>query len=946
MGVQMSKSTTGWRHCLWVAPLTVAIAAPVYAQAPADESAGISEVIVTARKREEALLEVPLAITAVTAEDIQARGIRDVRGVISQDPSMSFDQGIAPDDTRIVVRGLSPSRGRPNVASLVDGVDVSSESIGVAGGSQLINPRLVDIARVEVVKGPQSALYGRSAFAGAINYVTADPGKEVSGSASADYNQHDYVELKAAVSLPLTDTLGIRLNGYGFDDGGYYRNSVNGARVGGGHGQGGSLSLKWQPTDGYSLKFRTEYADDTYRPPAQATLPFNTRITTPAAASSCRIYTTTATAVTGSPTAAGTVLAVPGPVLDPSCATLDVNALIPGVFRNPINRLELSTGSQGYFDDAHIRAVTGAVPSGDSLRVAFNPDYARSTDNGLTAPNFPGSNRQVTRLSAVQDLSVSFGTFSALTGYTRALVSSQTDIDKTATLTVQQRLDTNTTTEQFSQEVRFTSDFNGPLQAVAGLQYWTERADQFDSNITVIGAGIACVLVSPANACPAPAFGGGFTSTSVTPYMDNAAAVRVPQWTRRLTDHKSAYLELEWSISDQLKLIGEARQVDEKNTVVGPFTNSQGVGTVVICGQTGNCANAAAIPYAAAPGAPASFIGAPILRYDTFSRKDKYVTPKGTIQWQPSANLNVYGSYSVGKKPGGYSTIGIGGSGIPSAAEIEFKAETVKVAEIGAKWASPSRRVLLTGAAFRQEFKDKQVGQQQLIGNNLANRITNAGGAEANGLELAGQWKATDNLTLSAGLTHMLKYEFTDYVALTVGAGEIARVGNCTPIVTTVVNPTTRVQTAAVTCQVSRTGNKMEDTPKDAVALNADWRSPIGGNGWVFVAGLDAQYQSKRFLEDDNSAWLDPYWHGNARMGIETDTFSALLYVDNFADNRKITSAGSGPAIADFYFRTGIVTGGPPSLALRSVFAPQIPTTVFANLPNPRTVGLRVNVKF
>jgi outer membrane receptor protein involved in Fe transport len=472
--------------------------------------------------------------------------------------------------------------------------------------------------------------------------------------------------------------------------------------------------------------------------------------------------------------------------------------------------------------------------------------------------------------------------------------------------------------------------------------------DQLDSNLTVIGNGIACVLVSPANSCPAPLFGGGYTSTSVTPYMDNAAAVMVPQWTRRLTDHKSAYLELEWKINDQFKLIGEARQVDEKNTVVGPFLGiapAIGHGTVILCGSTGNCNNAAGIPYSLGGGAPASFLGGRILRYDTYSRKDKYVTPKGTLQWQPSPSLNVYGSYSVGEKPGGFSTIGIGGSGLTNRAEFEFKPEKVKVYEVGAKWASPSRRVLLSGAAFKQEFTDKQVGSQLLVGNNLANRITNAGGAEADGLELAAQWKATDHLTLSAGLTHMLKYEFTDYIALTQGAGEIARVGNCTPIVTTIVNPTTLVQTASVTCQVSRNGNKMEDTPKDAVALNADWRSPVGGNGWTFVAGLDAQYQSKRFIEDDNSIWLDPYWHGNARIGIESSKVSALLYVDNFADNRKITSAGTGPAIADFYFRTGLVTGA-PGLATRNVFAPQIPSTVFANLPNPRTIGLRVNVKF
>ena len=127
--------------------------------------------MVTARKREETLQDVPIAVTAISVEQLQRRGIQDVEGIIQGDPSLGFDLGIAPYDTRIVVRGLSPTRGRPNVATLVDGIDVSSEAIGVAGGSLLINPRLVDIERIEVVKGPQSALYGRSAFAGAINYV-------------------------------------------------------------------------------------------------------------------------------------------------------------------------------------------------------------------------------------------------------------------------------------------------------------------------------------------------------------------------------------------------------------------------------------------------------------------------------------------------------------------------------------------------------------------------------------------------------------------------------------------------------------------------------------------------------------------------------------------------------------------------------------------------------
>ncbi|MCS6946579.1 MAG: Plug domain-containing protein, partial [Steroidobacteraceae bacterium] len=106
-------------------------AMPGYGQEPAADT-GIDEVIVTARKRSESLVEVPLAITAVTEEQIQREGIKDVEGIVDRDPSLNFDLGIAPYDTRIVIRGLSPTRGRPNVATLIDGIDVSSESIGVA----------------------------------------------------------------------------------------------------------------------------------------------------------------------------------------------------------------------------------------------------------------------------------------------------------------------------------------------------------------------------------------------------------------------------------------------------------------------------------------------------------------------------------------------------------------------------------------------------------------------------------------------------------------------------------------------------------------------------------------------------------------------------------------------------------------------------------------------
>jgi outer membrane receptor protein involved in Fe transport len=337
-----------------------------------------------------------------------------------------------------------------------------------------------------------------------------------------------------------------------------------------------------------------------------------------------------------------------------------------------------------------------------------------------------------------------------------------------------------------------------------------------------------------------------------------------------------------------------------------------------------------------------------VLRYDTYSRNDSYTTPKATIQWQPNAQWNIYGSYSIGEKPGGFATLTIGGFGLPARSDVEYLPEKVKVYELGAKWSSADRRALVNAAVFKQDFTDKQVSSQVVIGNTLGNRITNAGGAEAQGMELTAQWRATPYLTLGAGVTHFFKYEFTDYVTLTSGAAEVARVGNCVPVITLNAAGTG----AAATCRVSRTGNKMEDVAATAFAVNAGWRQPVGGSGWTFTADVDGKYEGKRFIEDDNTIWLDPYFLAGLRLGLESQHLSVQLFVDNLTDDRKVRSAGTGPGTVFAHFRTGITTGAPApitaptSLALRSVFAPQIPTTVFANMPDPRTVGLRVSYKF
>jgi outer membrane receptor protein involved in Fe transport len=971
----MSK-THGWRHCLWLAPLTFTIGTTASAQEPSASDLALDEVVVTARKREETLQDVPLAVTAISVEQLDRRGIQDVEGIIQGDPSLGFDLGIAPYDTRIVVRGLSPTRGRPNVATLVDGIDVSSEAIGVAGGSLLINPRLVDIERIEIVKGPQSALYGRSAFAGAIQYITSDPAREASGAVSIDMNHEEQKEFKAHFSLPLGDTLGVRLNGYVFDEPGVYENVTTGQTVGGGKGQGGSMTLKWEPNEVYSLKFRSEYSDDEFDVPAQAFVPFNGTSPVPAAASSCRTYSIANPNIPGTtPTAAvAPFLVTTGPVLDASCVTLDANANlrtaagapITGAIYNVVNVIERTTGSTGLYDDMNVASYRGVLPDASQLQVRYNPDYGRSTNNGVTAPDFSGTNRQVLRFSAVQGLSFEWGTFTSLTGYTRADVSTEQDFDKTDLLNVQQTLRTDNRTEQFSQELRFTSDFDGPLQVIGGVQYWTERADQFDRNNTVFGRGGSCVLAAiiPAGPPGTPPMGlcvggtGVVTSTNVSQYMDNVVAARQPFFTRRLVDHSSAYLEFEWDVTESLRLIGEARYVDEDNEISARRTaGSQGPGTVILCGATGNCNNAAAIPYPAQPGFPATFAAPTQLALGTYTRSEDYVTPKATLQWRPSDSLNLYGSYSEGRKPGGFATLTTGAFGLPPRADVEFESEQIAVYELGAKWASADRRVSLNGAYFFQDFTDKQVSTQVIIGNTLGNRVTNAGGAELQGFELAGQWRATERLTVSGGLTHFFEYKYTSFDTLTSGAAELARTGNCTPVITAVQSGTT-VQ-AQATCSTSRTGNFLEDTPETAVALNLSYRAPFGASGKNWFVDLDTNWVDERFAEDDNTILLDSYALSNLRIGLESDNWTAILYVDNLFDDDTIKSGGTGPGNVFADLRQAVVGGavitvgganaGANPVNLRSALGPfslGIPTAVFANMPAPRLVGLRFNYKF
>ena len=244
----------------------VALALPL----PAQET--LEEIVVTARKREESLQEIPLTITVFDADALDRLHITDLKSIADYTPGLTFDQGFVQQDTRPQIRGLPATRGRPPVGVLIDGIDVSSESMVTAGGSMLANLQLVDAERIEVVKGPQSALYGRVAFGGAVNYVTKQPGEEMEGYATVDVGDYGQLELKGAIGGPVTENFGLRLNVAHASHDGFYTNTASGQEIGGTETTGLSLAGKFTPSDRLDIRGRIMYSESEWEPRAQTAL--------------------------------------------------------------------------------------------------------------------------------------------------------------------------------------------------------------------------------------------------------------------------------------------------------------------------------------------------------------------------------------------------------------------------------------------------------------------------------------------------------------------------------------------------------------------------------------------------------------------------------------------------------------------------------------------------
>ena len=180
------------------------------------------DIIITAQRRAEPLQDVPIQVRAFTEQAIADAGIRSTGDVIAQIPNVSFDRGNTYSSNFITMRGLTQiTNADPPIAFVIDGVpQTSQEQLGVS---------LFDLERIEVLKGPQGALYGRNAVGGAINVVTAAPTNELSGFGSLSYGNGDTLELAGGLAGALIDDVArFRVSGTYRESDGLIRNRFRG----------------------------------------------------------------------------------------------------------------------------------------------------------------------------------------------------------------------------------------------------------------------------------------------------------------------------------------------------------------------------------------------------------------------------------------------------------------------------------------------------------------------------------------------------------------------------------------------------------------------------------------------------------------------------------------------------------------------------------------------
>ena len=233
-------------------------------QAPGDgaaaaRSGGDDDIVVTAQRREERLVDVPISVSAVGSAALERAQVSTVTDLATVVPNIQINETIGNSfGPLITIRGLSPSADTSLARDQPVGIYIDGVPIGKSTGAAF---DMVDLERVEVLRGPQGTLYGKNTIGGAVNMVTRAPTGEFGGQLLVGGGSYGQFTQRLSVDLPEVAGFSAKVGVVTKLDKGYFRNTARGERYGKQELWAGRIDLMWRPVDGFSARYAYDISD-------------------------------------------------------------------------------------------------------------------------------------------------------------------------------------------------------------------------------------------------------------------------------------------------------------------------------------------------------------------------------------------------------------------------------------------------------------------------------------------------------------------------------------------------------------------------------------------------------------------------------------------------------------------------------------------------------------
>lgn len=772
------------------------IAMPACAQdAAAEDQGGIGEIVVTAQKRSENIQRVPISITAFTSASLETRGVTDVTSIGNLAPNVTLDAGTPFSGSSAVLSAYIRGIGQNDFAFNLDpGVGVYLDGVYLAR-SVGANQDLLDIERVEILKGPQGTLFGRNTIGGAISIVTTKPSSEFSGKFEVTAGRFSRIDTKGVINIPIAPGLYSSLSFSTKNNDGYqkqiqfpgfaygvvadnfpYFGAGRPNTFGGENQYALRAKLLWEASPDLSFTLAGDYLRQNNNGMANTLL---------------KTYTNPAD---------------PSNVFGPLYNGCIAGVLPPFAQTGICNNILNGTNLNG------LVATSPTLFWGDQF-IAPSIDTTYATGNSFSRlRNYGGS--------LTVDASLGEASLKSVTAYRELHWQAAFDADASPLPFLQTSFDENQ--HQFSEELQLTGKLNdGRFSYVLGLYYFNEGGNLHD--LVTFPAGLLQI--------------DGQNYLSTTNY--------------------AGYAHLNYKVSDKLSITVGGRYTHENKTFTGLqsdpngiFYHLNGYYTPTNASRAALCTAGAAVPSLQGipaglfcyPSAANIFQVYPVAPAGGFRQSFNNFSPKLGLEFQASPDLLLYASFSRGYKTGGWTTRLTtpqpAGTSAPT-----FGPEKATTYEAGIKSQFMDRKVVFNLSSFYTDYKGIQLNFQ--VGTSPT--LQNAGDAHIYGFEAELQARPFPALTIGAnlGYTHARYSSLSPFVTGVTLASSLPKTPEwkftLSPQYTIDMTSHGSVVLSADYTHTSSLFNDTENTPllqrpaTDALNASITYRAP--GEKWSLSAG-------------------------------------------------------------------------------------------------------------